>query len=45
MEHAGNHAIAEIFKGLSEDVADGPSLVCPTPFEMNDLDMLVKRYG
>lgn len=45
MEYAGDHAIAARFKDLSKAVADSPRLVCPTPFEMNDLDGLVKRYG
>lgn len=45
MEYAGNHVIAERFEALSGLVADRPRLVCPTPFDMNDLDRMVKRYG
>ena len=45
MEYGPDHAVAGMFQALARRVADTPALVCPTPFEPDDLDRLVKRHA
>lgn len=45
MEYGCQHEVAGMFKTLAKQVAATQPLVCPTPFEQDQLDALVKRHG
>jgi nitrogenase iron protein NifH len=45
MEYRSDHPVSGLFEALSRTVADASQLVCPTPYEQKDLDLLVKRHA
>jgi nitrogenase iron protein NifH len=44
MEYDAGHEVAGMFEALSKRVAQQPKLVCPTPFDQDGLDALMRRH-
>ena len=45
MEYSPEHDVAGLFRALSQNIVDSPPLVCPDPFEPEELERLVRRHG